>query len=125
MKGVGVERWCDTTTYQHTRTHTPLPLQCAACSPGFHLDVLSRKCLDCEETHVSPAVMVGIVLLITVTIAACVSWERLERLIKRLDLGKLRIVIFANLQIVRYVYKVFKVLIQCSSLDTSDELHSL
>ena len=69
--------------------------------------------------------MVGIVLLITVTIAACVSWERLERLIKRLDLGKLRIVIFANLQIVRYVYKVFKVLIQCSSLDTSDELHSL
>ena len=69
--------------------------------------------------------MVGIVLLITVTIAACVFWERLERLIKRLDLGKLRIVIFANLQIVRYVYKVFKVLIQCSSLDTSDELHSL
>ena len=72
---------------------------CSRCKSEFYLDAVTHACLDCKETNVSPAVVVGIALIVVVAVIAAIFRERLTKWAASVDVGKARIVIFANLQV--------------------------
>ena len=83
-----------------TRSEGPThPLIPPSFVPLFPKDTHARVCRDCTATHVRPAFFVGVGLIVLAVFTWIVLGEWLEKQAHLMDMGKLRIVVFANLQV--------------------------